>query len=981
MATFRDFSGRNVGFVQRFVAPRTLAQLRSDVLNAEAQCLPIHAVGSAWAFSAPAYSPGVVVDTQHLNFFPASLQGAINSPERGAQVLVAAAAGIRVVDLYGALSGMPRADSGPLPGVPMRDRGPGVPPALLRDSGGHPRTLTPRTLGGAGGQSIAGAISTGTHGGDVARGPIGDFVRAIVMVGSQGQVRLIQRPGSAGAPPVVDFARLSAALRTELPAGASIVELADDDVFDAALVSVGRFGVVYAYVLEVEDDTNSVLVEHRTESTWATVRSMIAGPGFLGAERSGDEFLQVLINPFPQSGGTRRCWITRRKQMPRASVGNAGARFGLPGVASTPLSAERSGGGGPLGNVMQSLCQESQTDVTRALSVALFALAIIALGVPFVGIFLALPLFEASRTIARIGPGYKIGDAVADVINSATAEGLPQVLELVEGAALAGGQPLQRRDGGPWLVHGQRWELADLFDYTTDCFRGDSVEIFFAVDSGLAGKIDGVLRVLDNIRAAGTPVGAYVALRFMSQTPSLIGMAAFAPHTCSIEVSMLRGLRGNDRALADLQALAIASNGRIHWGQQNDLDRAAVDRMYGSRVARWRNALLRVEGTSGTFSNPFTVRAGLEPDRPAAFAGWTALPLVAGASPAVAPAGAGMPLEVFALDRSARVIGLKRNSSGGDPPPRAAASTPLDPNATPSVIRARDGRIEICARGRDGSLTHCWEQGRPGGDLSGWDTFWGPRALSDPQIASHIGGRLEVFAQELDTSRRLLHAWQRWTGGPWSAAEPLGGTQHITSRPSACLRAHLESVSVTDQLLAVSTNESGQVIWMSQSGPSGDTGWTGWNVLAAPGTPAVTTGGPPIAVPVSGAGAAVHVFAVDSHGQVQEAQDADRTVAVTWQPWRPLPALPCEQRLNPRSRLATAQASTLWLFGHAERGNVMAIELTPGAGWGSWIDLGGNIAGDLAAGSLDDGRIELFGRRASDDFMMARRQVARNRWT
>jgi hypothetical protein len=73
----------------------------------------------------------------------------------------------------------------------------------------HGRELTLPTHGGAGGQSLAGAISTGTHGGDVRRRPIGDYVHAIIMVGSRDLVRLFQRDGN---PPVVDFARLKANL-------------------------------------------------------------------------------------------------------------------------------------------------------------------------------------------------------------------------------------------------------------------------------------------------------------------------------------------------------------------------------------------------------------------------------------------------------------------------------------------------------------------------------------------------------------------------------------------------------------------------------------------------------------------------------------------------------------------------------------------------------------------------------------------------
>src|SRR5207247_157927 len=49
------------------------------------------------------------------------------------------------------------------------------------------------TLGGAGGQTIVGAISTGTHGGDVHLPPIGDSVQAIHLVGTEGRQYWIER--------------------------------------------------------------------------------------------------------------------------------------------------------------------------------------------------------------------------------------------------------------------------------------------------------------------------------------------------------------------------------------------------------------------------------------------------------------------------------------------------------------------------------------------------------------------------------------------------------------------------------------------------------------------------------------------------------------------------------------------------------------------------------------------------------------------
>ena len=142
-------------------------------------------------------------------------------------------------------------------------------------------------------------INTGTHGGFVARPPIGDYVRGMLVVGSGGELRLMQPE-----PAVVDAARL----RTEL--GSDLREITDTNAFDAAVCSVGRFGIVYAYLMEVHDETGVAVVEHRRATTWNRVsRTLIQMVGNAGAR---DEFLQVAINPVREANGDRRCWLTRQ---------------------------------------------------------------------------------------------------------------------------------------------------------------------------------------------------------------------------------------------------------------------------------------------------------------------------------------------------------------------------------------------------------------------------------------------------------------------------------------------------------------------------------------------------------------------------------------------------------------------------------------------------------------------------------------------
>ena len=104
-------------------------------------------------------------------------------------------------------------DRTPLPGeLPLRDAVSGATP------------LTLGTLGAAGGQRLVGAFTTGPHGGDVARRPIADDVHALVLVGSGGVVRRLQRDALPGRAPIVDFARPARQLRNQLPPSVPVTD-------------------------------------------------------------------------------------------------------------------------------------------------------------------------------------------------------------------------------------------------------------------------------------------------------------------------------------------------------------------------------------------------------------------------------------------------------------------------------------------------------------------------------------------------------------------------------------------------------------------------------------------------------------------------------------------------------------------------------------------------------------------------------------
>ena len=138
----------------------------------------------------------------------------------------------------------------------------------------HSKGLAFATLGGTNGQSIAGAISTGTHGTNVDLPPIQDFVRALKLVGPGGVQWWIEPRTD----PVTDRSEMER-LKREKVLDPCLRLVYDDALFNACLVSLGAAGVIHELVLEAVPSHRLRSVTH--ELSWAqareTLREIVAG--------------------------------------------------------------------------------------------------------------------------------------------------------------------------------------------------------------------------------------------------------------------------------------------------------------------------------------------------------------------------------------------------------------------------------------------------------------------------------------------------------------------------------------------------------------------------------------------------------------------------------------------------------------------------------------------------------------------------------
>jgi L-gulono-1,4-lactone dehydrogenase len=255
---WRNHTGNQSVEPLRIYRPATLADLREIVRTAEADRATVRAVGSGHSWSDVALTSGYLVRTDRLGD-PLEVD-CLRADWAGAQ-LVRVEAGMRIRALN----------------------------RLLESRG-----LALMQMGGYDAQTVAGVVSTSTHGSGLALGPLCDFVQSLDVVAAGGRVHRIERSG--GPTDAAAFARVRADWELHQ----------DDDAFNAAAVGMGCLGVIYAATIAVEDAY--WLTEVRELSTWSSVRRRI--PDALAANRH----CELYLNLYPGDGGEHRCVVCRRNR-------------------------------------------------------------------------------------------------------------------------------------------------------------------------------------------------------------------------------------------------------------------------------------------------------------------------------------------------------------------------------------------------------------------------------------------------------------------------------------------------------------------------------------------------------------------------------------------------------------------------------------------------------------------------------------------
>ena len=540
----------------------------------------------------------------------------------------------------------------------------------IRDTDKFARRWGFATLGGAGGQTIVGAFSTGTHGGDFDRPPIADSVLAVHLVVDGGQHYWIE-PDTHGVPALVDDGLLSAHYG---PAAGypPIKIIRSNKEFRAALMSVGRLGAIYSVILRAVPQYS--LYERRRLDYWQNVKSAIAmrppelfdAPalvpfGFVPvADVAGPQrFLQIAVCLVPLTNGTRnRAGITWRWPLELldhppgrdervgdilnpGELDHADPVFSHVGQGPgfTPDPSDPSIGRNP--SMLEIACSDGSFFRGLIAGVITEINNFVASHVVAVGGGIAAAAAAGGSGLLALLPELAIIALLLEEFLSLIHDDtrFSEVLNGLRGTLLDPNASPERQAAGVfvWRViynevfTGQQsatdfeavsYAVMDKHHYGNRCeVNVDSVEVFFdALDTKVIAFVDALIAYEAAQEYDGKSMVGYVSLRFAERSAALLAPEQF-PATCVVEVATLRDVVGGQDLLDYAVALALNPNigGILHWGQRNDSTRDDIDRLFGpssgtDRIGAWRDVLdlMTDGGSNNAFSSVFTRTVGLE---------------------------------------------------------------------------------------------------------------------------------------------------------------------------------------------------------------------------------------------------------------------------------------------------------------------------------------------------------------------------------
>jgi FAD/FMN-containing dehydrogenase len=277
--------GRNIDIRPRQIFfPSTLKDLSGFIKQANQDDRRVRVLGSGWSFNDVAVSHDDLVDLSGWNRVLAFSQGLkVWGHEDPALVPHPAESPVLIAALLPQVTDSGRRFAHVLAGTNLKwlyhalDNPLGDDPAGTRDPWGL------MTMGASAGQTVAGLVSTSTHGADFDLTPPADFVRAIDLIAPDGKRHWFER---AAPNSITDPNKLPNVFQNDPPT--PVVHYNDDEFF-AVLVSMGCMGIMRSVILEVAPQFG--LSQRVGTSTWETLKPLL---------KSG-----VLFNTLPPWNGVQ----------------------------------------------------------------------------------------------------------------------------------------------------------------------------------------------------------------------------------------------------------------------------------------------------------------------------------------------------------------------------------------------------------------------------------------------------------------------------------------------------------------------------------------------------------------------------------------------------------------------------------------------------------------------------------------------------
>jgi hypothetical protein len=508
----------------------------------------------------------------------------------------------------------------------------------------NPR-LAIRASGGSPGATLAGALSTATHGGECGPGweLLVDSVRAVHLVGPGGVQWWIE--GDEAVANQTELQKRYNGIRFVGKGWAGISGLTSEDVLRAVVVSMGTMGVIYSVVLAVYEQfglrqvVQHVGPDHAGHDGWqvllgrakvseADLRNNVtsANTDVLGMLLDGTKngtgiaaadnvYVDLAINPLD-----RQCWVVNRsltKDLP-----------------DDPNNAPTLPGAGFLDVISRALAGDAKQADLRD-----------------------------DRSLARIFDFLSWGRSDFDMINNAgqaarlVRQPTSQPDPLTALLALASAQAVLNMRNRPSQPATGLAFGADVLTGFFHALQGtapdgmsDQTGVSYRIgaigwpDTGLAGRglevsldpqvaFSFVQQVLfDKVRAVSmvqppSPLLGYISIRVCPKTRTLMGMQQFGDHSVMVEVVGYRSPQAND-LMNEIQDAAIAfqplpavSKPLLHWGLENhrlaaaDLPATPLGQPYAGAMTRldaFRAIRAFLRGNAPpVFDNFFTQRLGI----------------------------------------------------------------------------------------------------------------------------------------------------------------------------------------------------------------------------------------------------------------------------------------------------------------------------------------------------------------------------------